>query len=102
MMNKETKERAREIMKVDYISSEESTTSSGDELEEGSGRKLVCRPLPWRSEEATGLMKALDRKYQRRQTLQGQAMTCERIEGASSSRPQPAAVPEWAIEDFIL
>ena len=45
MMNKETKERAREIMKVDYISSEESTTSSGDDLEEGSGRKLVCRPL---------------------------------------------------------
>ena len=69
MMNKETKERARELVKVDYISSEESTNSSEDELEEGGGRKLVCCPLPWRSEEVTGVMKALDRKYQRRQSL---------------------------------
>ena len=102
MMTQEAKERARQVMTVDYMSSEESTVSSEDEIEAGDGRKLVCRTLPWRSEEATGLMQALDRKYLRRQTPQGQQMTCERVEGKRSSRPQPATIPEWALEDFIL
>ena len=72
-MNQEVKERAREVMTVEYMSSKESTAISGDELEAGNGRKPICRTVPWRSEEATGLMRALGRNYTRRQTLQDKA-----------------------------
>lgn len=105
-MTEDLKTKTTEILKVDYMSSEDSDSiSSGDELataEARRPRKLLCRPLPWRSEEATAVLRSLDRKYGRRQTAQGRQMTAERVEGARSERPRPDDMPEWAIEDFIL
>ena len=103
-LSEELKKKARTIMKTEYMSSEQSQDSSDTETEEGlagnTSRKLLYRQLRWRSEEATDIMRSLDRKYARRQTPQGRQMTMERVEAGKSDRAQPQDIPDWALEDF--
>ena len=43
-----------------------SDNASGDEqLSDHEQRKLVCRPLPWRSAKAKKVLAALDKKYKK-------------------------------------
>ena len=86
------------------MSAEESQASSdnasGDEqLSDHEQRKLVCRPLPWRSAKAKKVLAALDKKYKRRQSEKGRLMTVPRVVGPPSTRKQQKLdIPEWALD----
>lgn len=83
------KEKCQTLMTIDFMSSEESQASSGSdrdlEAERSStagqevSRKLVRRPLPWRSEEASQVLASLDRKYDRKQIIKGEIAQGHRV-----------------------
>lgn len=95
-LSNEEKEKINILMKLDYISSEESASDS-ENCEDGFPRRtFVIRPLAWLSDEATTLMSSLDRKASRRRSERGSEMMIKRKIGMPSVRGCPEDCPEWA------
>ena len=90
MLTEQMKEKIRQILTADHMSSEES--GSGED----EGRQLVVRPPPWRSAEAQSTIDSLDRKADRRRSERAREMMTHRVVGAASTRPAPDG-PEWAV-----
>ena len=109
----DTKKKVMEVLKPEFMSSEDSATENEEENESGSDesdnetprrkqgkKKLIRHTLSWRNRECQNAMESLDRKLQRKRTPRGKAM-CLRVEmGGNSSRPKPDHFPEWATELF--
>ena len=83
------KERWRECLTEDLISSE-------DSKDDGS---FLVRPLPWRSEKVTSFFSSLDRKQSKRKSRKSKMMMMARKEGQMSERPKPppGSLPTWAL-----
>lgn len=117
-INEETKKRVAEVLKPEFMSSEDSATdeeetneaieSASDTSDDETPRKTLTQPkkklirhkITWRNRECQEMMDSLDRKLQRKRTSRGQAM-CLKVEiGGNSTRPKPDSFPEWATELF--
>ena len=93
------------FMTAEYMSSEESMSedellpprhednidgdSDSDDDTPHRKKVLVCRPLPWRSQELNLVMQMLDRKALRKRSARSTSMMIERRTGAPSRRPAP-------------
>ena len=89
----EEKTKYSDLMRIEYMSSEESDEETGANV-----RMFVTRPLPWRSQEATAVIESLDRKSHRRRSSRALEMVVKRKTGMPSSRGKPEG-PEWAMHD---
>lgn len=97
-------------MTLDLMSSEDSCSEDANSSDEEASEvrrglsvktsKLIRRPLPWRSTEATNYLMSLDRKCSRRQSEQAKRMMAQRADGTPSNRGKQDNVPEWAVDDF--
>ena len=98
-----------QYMTVDYMSSEESMSEDEQQpsgnLSDGSNssddvpqrkKVLVCRHLPWRSQELDSLIKLLDRKISRKKSARSATMCIERRTGQPSTR----TAPETEVQDI--
>lgn len=109
-----TKERIRQVLKAEFMSSEESAaentsveqaSSSESDSEQPSAaargkKKLIRHKLPWRSQEMQRVMESLDRKIERRRSDRSKGMCLEVVIGEDSCRAKPENLPEWATELF--
>ena len=105
------KEKVKSVMKLEYMSSEESMSEDDDNDEDnaedsasdnegGPPKKrkvLIKHPLPWRSPLANQFMESLDRKSKRRLSERSITMLLKRKIGDPSRRPRPTGGPEWAL-----
>ena len=106
-INEETKSRVFEVLKPEFMSSEDSTTDeeetndtiesdSDDETTRGTltqpKKKLIRHRIKWRSRECQEMMDSLGRKLKQKRTSRAQAM-CLKVEtGGDSTRPKPDGV----------
>ena len=112
-ISEETKKKVMEVLKPEFMSSEDSATD--EEVEEvndnGSGsddetprrkarKKLIHHKLRWRNRECQEMMDSLDRKLERKRTPRGKAMTLHVEVDGDSARSKPDDFPEWAAELF--
>lgn len=80
----------RQVLKAEYMSSEESATDEGEEV-------ILVMPLPWRSVHLNQLLAWVDKKAMAEKTPQARRQTKRRKLGSPSCRPKPIGdVPRWA------
>ncbi len=86
-------EKCRQVLKVEYMSSEESATDGEDEV-------MLVKTLPWRSEYVEELFWRLDYKALVEKSPQARRQMMHRVIGDPSSRPRPIGdLPSWAVTD---
>ena len=76
----------------------ESSNEEASEEEEGKTRqkkKIVARPLSWRSQQFTDYLASFDRKHNRRKSSKSTMMTKERIQGQAMMCDPPHGIPNW-------
>ena len=84
------KEKWEGIMKIEYMSSEESGVEDGEDVN-------VVRPLPWLSASVTQFKSALDNQTMKEKSPQARRQTKKRKQGCPSKRTRPdVCEPEWA------
>ena len=89
--NEEQRKKWIDILKADFMSSEESDVDNGDEV-------LVVRSLPWRTSQVNQLFQRLDDMRLLEKKPLALRQTKRRVVGAPSNRPIPCGnVPAWAI-----
>ena len=102
-ISEERKQHLARFMTAQYMSSEESMSEeeplpelntqegnlSSDDEEPPRKKILVCRPLPWRSQELNNVIQLLERKASRKRGARSASMVIERRIGAPSRRPAP-------------
>ena len=87
-MSPENSESERENDAVDSSDEEDQSTTTK--------RKIVVRPLPWRSDKYNELMNTLDRKWFRRSSEKSRGMMKPRFKGAPLRNSEPPAdIPAW-------
>lgn len=99
-MSQEEKEKTLKILRLDFISSEETGADSGSGTET-TDKVFFTRPLPWRSQAANNAMNSLDRKIIRRRSERAIEMCRTRRIGEPSCRPVPEydQVAAWAVNE---
>jgi len=86
------KEKWEKILRVEVMSSDESSSDSED--------NFVVKVLTWRHERVNYFLRKLDEKSAEIRSSQAQRQRKKRIiNGAFSSRPMPSGLPKWAITD---
>ena len=89
--DEEQRRRWSDVLKPDFMSSEESAVDGGDEV-------LVVRCLPWRSPQVDQLLKKLDDKCFLEKKPLARRQTKRRVVGPPSDRPVPIGnIPGWAL-----
>ena len=68
-----------------------------DAPQEEPQKKIVVRPLSWRSDRLMNMLYSLDRKWLRRCTPQSRRMQKKRHAGAVLSQEAPEAMPNWML-----
>lgn len=115
-ISEEVKKKVMEVLKPEFMSSEDSATdeevdgaggdsgsgSEGDEppKRKHARKKLIRHKLTWRNRECQEMMESLDRKLERKRTSRGKAMTLRVQVDGNSTRPKPDNFPDWATELF--
>ena len=108
----ESKNKYFSILKIDYMSSDESASDTsaseaehddeGSETDESSAPKrkmLLTKKLPWRSEYLEETLKNLDRKSQRKRSRRASSMLLKRRgTEIASARRAPIDAPRWAVK----
>uniref|UniRef100_A0A8W8JKA6 Uncharacterized protein n=1 Tax=Magallana gigas TaxID=29159 RepID=A0A8W8JKA6_MAGGI len=81
--DEEKKRRVRDAMDITYMSSEEEVNSDEDSF-------FTVKPLPWRSEEFSGIIAELDSKFEKTQSSRSRRQKIKRVKGNNpSERPKP-------------
>lgn len=89
-VNDEERERWASVMKLEFMSSEESGTDDGEDAN-------IVRPLPWLSEHVMQFKKLLDDEISEDRTLLSRRKPKKCIVGSPSIRSKPQdATPDWA------
>ena len=81
-------------MRIDMMSSEESG-------QEGDEEVMIIRPLPWRSEQVSKLLKQLDQKLDAGRTPQARRQMMPRVVSSESSvrsKPLDDTLPSWLFQ----
>ncbi|XP_028516291.1 uncharacterized protein LOC110243926 [Exaiptasia diaphana] len=89
--NAAKKAEVADVMRVDYMSSEES------DLEDGSPVYLV-KPLVWESSDLKKRKRSLDKHHRESLPSLVRRRVIRRKEGPPSLRNKPASCPEWACQ----
>ena len=113
-IDEETKKRVSEVLKAEFMSSEDSVTEddeeasnsnaseeNGSESDDDSPRKkgkkkLICHKLPWHSNEFQRMMTVLAENWSEKEHSVGNQVEM----GGNSTRPKPDNLPDWATELF--
>jgi len=91
--NAARKAEVAQVMRIDYMSSEES------EVEEDGGRKIYnVKPLSWESQELKKHKKSLDRNHMASLPLLVRQRVAPRKKGNPSMRAKPQSCPDWACQ----
>ena len=91
--NKEVLEKWRQVIKIEYISSEESGVDDENEV-------IILKSMPWRSVHVGQLFHRLDVKSLEDKSPQARRQMKKRVTGEISSRPRPIGdLPSWAVTD---
>lgn len=85
------KEKWKEIMTIDAMSSDESDMEEGDEV-------IVVHPLPWLSQSVVHFKMTLDEQIKSSKTPQSKRQTKKRLVGCPSKRCVLDNFPPWAIK----
>ena len=94
--NEEQRKKWIDILKADFMSSEESDVDNGDEV-------LVVRSLPWRSSQVNQLFQRLDDVRLLEKKPLALRQTKRRVVGAPSNCPIPCGnVPAWVVAETIV
>ena len=91
----ERKAKVIEVLRMDYMSSEESEQEC---LSPHRTINYVVRPLPWQSNELKKIKRRLDRGYNDGLSELMKKRTLPRSVGEPSSRGKPSDCPEWACD----
>ena len=108
-VNETYKEELKKGLTLECMSPEYSETESEQDDEEESSqdenevnshhiqekRRIVRRPLSWRSWAFNDHLASLDRKWSRRATVRSKAMAKERQEGGTLQCEPPDWLPSW-------
>ena len=102
----EKKNKLQEVVKLEYMSNEESAFEDESDEESESQRleKMVIRKFEWRSEELERDFRSLDRKANRARSERGRRMMVAReienfLTGSLHSFPKDA--PSWALVEAV-
>ena len=86
-------EKWRQVIKMEYMSSEESGIDDENEV-------IIVKSLPWRSVHVGQMFRRLDDKGLEEKSPQARRQTKKRVTGEISSRPKPVGdLPPWAVAD---
>eukprot|EP00731_Ephydatia_muelleri_P021507 Em0014g98a len=104
-LTQEQKEKFFSILRIEYMSSEESAEESGEDEHMGERLKvLLIHTLPWRNPSVNEMFQSLDRKSARKRTSRAAEM-CRKRCRASATEPSspsgftakpPPSCPAWA------
>ncbi|KAL5484237.1 hypothetical protein EMCRGX_G020698 [Ephydatia muelleri] len=104
-LTQEQKEKFSSILRIEYMSSEESAEESGEDEHMGERLKvLLIHTLPWRNPSVNEMFQSLDRKSARKRTSRAAEM-CRKRCRASATEPSspsgftakpPPSCPAWA------
>ena len=72
--------------------------SDEDERHTGKSKVIRVRPLSWRSDRFTNILKSLDRKYLRKISERARSMIQTRKEGETLEGDAPVDVPAWMVK----
>lgn len=101
----EKKRKLEEVLKIDYMSPEESVYESvSDEESTPRMEKLVRQKFEWRSAELDRELQSLDRKASRARSERGKRMMVWREEGnflPGSLNSYPKGAPAWAVTETL-
>ena len=88
-LTNEQKERWRQVLVTNFISSEE----SGEEEIDGDVQQyLYVKLLPWRDRKVNKFMKSMDDKIKKKQSLRARRQTLPRLYRGVSTRPKTTDV----------
>jgi hypothetical protein len=73
----------------------DSDSEDDENNEQGQRKKIVRRPLSWRSRSFTDHLASLDRKWGRRATVRSKAMAKVRHQGNILLCEPPEGIPDW-------
>ena len=68
---------------------------SGSDNEDVGEKKIVTRPLSWRSERFTNILNSLDRKWLRKCSAKARSLVKKRYVGATLTKQVPDDMPNW-------
>ena len=89
--NSEELEKWRQVLKMEYMSSEESGMDDENEV-------IIVKSLPWRSVHVDQMFRRLDDKTLGEKSPQARCQMKRRVTGETSSRPMPTGDhPSWAV-----
>lgn len=92
--DKEEIEKWRQVIKIEYMSSEESGVDDENEV-------IILKSLPWRSVHVGQLFRRLDEKGLEEKSPQARRQMKKRVTGEISCRPRPVGdLPPWAVTDI--
>ena len=101
----EKKRKLEEVLKIDYMSPEESVYESvSDEESTPRMEKLVRQKFEWRSAELDRELQSLARKASRARSERGKRMMVRREEGnflPGSLNSYPERAPAWAVTETL-
>ena len=87
------KEKWRQIIKIEYMSSEESGVDDENEV-------IILKSPPWRSVHVGQLFRRLDEKGLKEKSPQARCQMKKHVTGEISCRPRPISdLPPWAVTD---
>ena len=72
--------------------------SDEDERHTGKSKVIRVRPLSWRSDRFTNILKSLDRKYLRKISERARSMIQTRKEGETLEGDAPVDAPAWMVK----
>lgn len=111
-MTEASKSELRKCLFREAMSAEESNTDSENSIDEASSddecadgrskppqKKIVVRPLSWRSDKYTEILRKLDRKSRRRASPASKAMEKHRFEGPVVVCEPPEGTFDWMIKE---
>jgi hypothetical protein len=110
-LNEASKQDLRKGLVIECMSPEESETDSenGGEVSDEddvndeqqlrvTNKKIVVRPLSWRSKKFTDVLESLDRKWNRRASTKSRAMARPRHAGQPVRSNPPEGISSWMME----
>ncbi|MES9993642.1 MAG: hypothetical protein ABW098_16960 [Candidatus Thiodiazotropha sp.] len=84
-----------QILKIEYMSSEEERESDGEPY-------FAVKKVPWRSEELEEVLRDLDKKGQSLKSAKGRKQECKRVRlevnGATQRPKSPTEDVMWALK----
>ena len=84
-----------EASEEDTVEDNDNSASENENDSPQDRRKIVTRPLSWRSERFTCLLNSLDRKWIRKCSAKARSMMKKRYVGAPVAKQAPDHIPNW-------